>query len=52
MEEDARKFGKCPVCKKENRWLFFALGLLNGRIWSNFICNDCLEMLRNKEVEE
>ena len=50
--EDAKKFGKCPVCKQDERWLLFAIGLLDGRIWSNFICKDCIDMLRNKEVKE
>jgi len=54
--DDERKFGKCPICQEDNKWLYFAIGTHKGNLWCNFICNDCykmiLDMNREKEVTE
>lgn len=43
------KQGKCPWCEKHNKTLFFSIGIMDGRLWCNWICAKCLSIARGLE---
>ena len=50
MEEDDRKYGECPKCKKKASLVWF-LGRQKGtnQIVSGWVCNECFEKMRKGE---
>ena len=49
-KDNERKFGNCQWCEKHDTLLTFVIGQYNGKLWSGWICNDCLGVKRKEYV--
>ena len=41
------KIGKCPWCERHNVTLFFSSGIVDGELWTNWICAKCRQAARS-----
>jgi hypothetical protein len=46
------KHGKCPWCEKHNQTLYFTTGVIDGRLWYDWICGKCISTLMSWELKE
>jgi len=35
------KEGKCPWCERHNQTLYLSVGVQNGVLWTQWICDSC-----------
>ena len=50
MHDD--RFGTCPWCGKHNAVLTFVIGSHGGKLYSDWICYECLEAKRAEDFPE
>ena len=46
------KVGKCPWCERHNVTLFFTYGLVDGKLWTEWVCAECRQITRNLQRGE
>ena len=40
------KHGTCPWCGKHDQTLYFTCGFFECRLWTEYICADCMKVKR------
>ena len=48
-KDNEHKFGTCQWCEKHNVALTFIIGHNHGKLWSGWVCNECLGVRQKEE---